>query len=81
VNSLTIAHLCWQVLSWFSRLVIFRNVALVVLEPDAVAVHVEGVNVAGESIEQGAGQAFRREHAGLLGVLPKLTRIVGRVRS
>ena len=37
--------------------------AFALLEPEAVAVHLEDVNVMGEPIEQCAGQALGGEHA------------------
>ena len=40
--------------------------ALAVFEPEAVAVHLEDVNVVGKAIEQRAGQALGGEHAGPL---------------
>ena len=39
---------------------------LAVLEPEAVAVHLEDVDVVSEPIEQRAGQSFGAEHAGPL---------------
>ena len=40
--------------------------ALAVFEPEAVAVHLEYVNVVGETIEQRASEALGGEHAGPL---------------
>jgi hypothetical protein len=40
--------------------------ALAVFEPEAVAIHLEDVNVMGESIEQCASQALGTEDAGPL---------------
>jgi len=37
---------------------IVLDAALAVLEPEAVAVHLEDVNVVGETIEQRTGEAF-----------------------
>jgi hypothetical protein len=39
---------------------------LALLEPIAVAVHFEDMDVMGESVEQGAGKALGGEHAGPL---------------
>ena len=45
---------------------IVLDAALAVLEPEAVAVELEDVNVVGETIEQRTGEAFGGEHAGPL---------------
>jgi hypothetical protein len=42
------------------------DMALAVLEPEAVAVHLEDVNVVSKAIEQRAGEALGGEHAGPL---------------
>ena len=38
------------------------DVSLAVFEPEAVAVHLEDVNVVGKAIEQRAGEALGGEH-------------------
>src|SRR5271156_3187980 len=53
-------------LSGFGRLRIVCEMLPAVFEPEAVAVHLEDVNVMGEPIEQRAGQSFGPEHAGPL---------------
>ena len=55
-----------QVLSGFRRLRIVNDVTLAMLEPEAVAVHLEDVDVMGKAIEQRAGQSLGAEHAGPL---------------
>jgi len=47
------------------RLIVIDG-ALAVLEPEAVAVHLEDVNVVGKAIEQRASKALGGEHAGPL---------------
>jgi hypothetical protein len=42
------------------------DVALAVFEPEAVAIHLEDVNVVGKAIEQRACKSFGGEHAGPL---------------
>jgi len=54
------------VLSGLCRRLIVIDVALAVFEPEAVAVHLEDVNVVGKAIEQRASKAFGGEHAGPL---------------
>src|SRR5260370_1667956 len=54
------------VLSGFCRRLIVIDVALAVFEPEAVAIHLEDVNVVGKAIEQRACKAFGGEHAGPL---------------
>ena len=44
-----------QILSGFLKWLIVTDVALAVLEPEAVAVHLKDVDVMGEAIEQRAG--------------------------
>ena len=44
-----------QILSGFLKWLIVTDVALAVLEPEAVAVHLKDVDVMGEVIEQRAG--------------------------
>ena len=48
------------------RPVVGADVALAVFKPEAVAVHLEDVNVVGEAIEQRASEALGGEHAGPL---------------
>src|SRR5271168_932942 len=50
----------------FCRRLIVADAALAVFEPEAVAIHLEDVNVVGETIEQRASEAFRGEHTGPL---------------
>ena len=54
------------VLSGFCRRLIVTYAAFAVLEPEAVGVHLEDVNVVGETIEQRASKALGGEHAGPL---------------
>ena len=54
------------VLSGFCRRLIVIDVVLAVFEPEAVAVHLEDVNVVGKAIEQCASKALGGEHTGPL---------------
>jgi len=45
---------------------IVSDLTFAVFEPEAVAVHLQDVNVVGEAIEQRASQSFRAEHTGPL---------------
>ena len=58
-----VERLSGQVLSGFGRLRIVCDLTLAVLEPEAVAVELEDVNVVGKAIEQRASQALGGEHA------------------
>ncbi len=50
----------------FARPVVGAGAALAVSEPEAVAVHLEDVNVVGEASEQRDGEALGGEHCGPL---------------
>ena len=55
-----------QVLSGFGRLRIVCDMTPAVFEPEAVAVHLEDVDVMSKPIEQRAGQSLGAEHPGPL---------------
>jgi hypothetical protein len=50
----------------FLRRLALREMALAMLEPEAVPIHLEDMDVMGETIEQRAGQPLGTEHAGPL---------------
>src|ERR1035437_879866 len=54
------------VLSGYCRRLIVTDAALAVLEPEAVAIELEDVNVVSKAIEQRASEALGGEHAGPL---------------
>jgi hypothetical protein len=57
-----IEQLSRQVLSGFGQLRIVCDLTPAVFEPEAVAVHLEDVNVVGKPIEQRAGESLGAEH-------------------
>ena len=48
----------------FLRWLLFYDLTSAVLKPEAIAVHLEDVDMMGEAIEQRAGQPLGAEHAG-----------------
>ena len=48
------------------RWLLFYDLTSAVLKPEAIAVHLEDVDMMGEAIEQRAGQSLGAEHAGPL---------------